>query len=210
MLKHVWLCAASLLGGPLMAETVGNIEFEFPPSNYEWRLFADDSTFENSFMDDDDDDFDLPPDYQWGTSLDNDEEDSLDARPNAKIFTHREGDALEIFIAYQDNSPDYDEDDELDTLESIQMEIDQGLNQFLPNHQFILRSLVDTQEEGFADWELNDGIQDIMHGYTRIFKINGDEGASRFIILGYLTTALQTEHNRLVWTNVLNQARISN
>lgn len=209
MLKHVWLCAVCLLGGPLVAETVGNVEFQFPPSNYEWRLFADDSSFENNFMDDDED-FDLPSDYQWGTPLDDDKEDSLDVRPNVKLFTHREGDALEIFVAYQDNDPDCDdEEDEVDTLESVQMEIDQELNQLLPNHRLILRSLVDNKEDGFADWELNDGTQDIMHGYTRIFRIKGADGVERFIMLGYLTTALQTEHNRSVWTNVLNQARIS-
>lgn len=208
MLKHIWLCAACLLGGPLAAEAVGNVELQFPPSNYEWRLFADDSILGSSFFDDEDD-FDVPPDYQWGTPLDDEEED-CDAKPNFKMFTHREGDALEIFVAYS-SDPDCDEeDDEVETLEIAQMEIDQILSQFLPNHRVILRSVVSDKESGFVDWELNDGMQDIMHGYSRIFKAKRDDGVERLIVLGYLTTAIQTEHNRSVWTNVLNQARISN
>lgn len=210
MLKHIWICAACFVGSSLAAETIGSIEFQFPPSNNEWRIFVDDSIIENGLFsdDDDDEDFEISADYQWGTPLD--DEDDFDYEPSRfKLFTHREGDALELFIAYQDNSPEGDEDDdsEIDTLETIQKELDESLNKYLPNHRLIIHSVTDNRTDGFVEWELNDGIQDIMHGYTRfIMKKTGDDVGS-ITMLGYLTTSVRSEYNRALWTNALNQAR---
>lgn len=209
MLKHIWICAACFVGSSLAAETIGSVEFQFPPSNNEWRIFVDDSIIENSafFDDDDDEEFEISADYQWGTPLD--DEDELESVPSRfKLFTHREGEALEIFIAYQDNSPDWDEeDDEVDTLEAAQKGLDESINKYLPNHRMILHSLTDRGEDGLVEWELNDGIQDIMHGFTRIFatKVGGD--LESLTILGYLTTSPRSEYNKALWTNALNQAR---
>jgi hypothetical protein len=222
MLKHIWLCTACLLGSSLAAETIGNVEFQFPPSNYEWRVLVDDSILENAtlfdgddddFYEDDEDDFVSSTDYQWGTPLDDeDDDDFVGEKSRFKMFTHREGDALEIFVAYQDNDPmdEDDEDDKLDTLESVQEELNHSINRYLPNHKFIIHSVIDTDEDGFAEWELNDGIQDIMHGFTRVIKTKVDGEMKSLTVLGYLTTSVRSEYNRSVWTNALNQARVSN
>jgi hypothetical protein len=202
------------MGSSLTAEIIGNIEFQFPPSNNEWKILLDDSILEKipSFEDIDEEDFQLRSDYQWGEPLSNEDvEDVLVSQPSRfKTFTHREGDALEFFVAYQDNNPEWDEeDDKIDSIESAQKNLDEWINAYMPNHKFVLNSLLDSDDESFGEWELNDGTQDIMHGYTRILKARVNGEVKSVTLLGYLSTALLTEHNRSLWTNMLNEAKIS-
>lgn len=182
MLKHLWIYAACLLGSGLSAETIGNIEFEFPPSNYEWNVLADDQFYSDFFGEGE-----APPDNE----------------ASAKFFTHREGDALEILIASQFQGDDDDDDDQMSTLVAIQKELDETLNSFFPNHRLVALNYLESDTDGFFEWELNDGSVDIMHGYCRAFL----EG-NRYTALSYLTTALMTDHNRAIWTNTLNQAKV--
>lgn len=193
MLKTLSIYATCLLSLPLAAETIGNVEFQFPPSNFEWKLLADDH---NRFCDDD---------GKEEFSIDEDEDFPCENEQIFKFFTHREGDALELFIATQmpDTAEDDDEDDEPDTLFSLQKRLDETLNQYFPNHKLILLNVTNNCDEGFAEWELNDGAQDVMHGYSRAFKKNGS-----LTVLCYLTTAVRTESNRFLWTQVLDQVKI--
>ncbi len=173
------ICTACLLGSALSAESIGDVEFQFPPSNYEWKLFID-HDFYSEFRKDE-------------------EEFSEESEALVKIFTHREGDALELFVAaqFQNN----DEEDELDTLMSAQKEIDESLNCFLPNHHWQLLSFEESKEEGFCEWELNDAFLDLVHGYSRVLQKDGIT-----TVLFYLTTAVRTEYNRVIWSNILKQA----
>jgi len=199
-----------LLAGTLVGETIGNLEFDFPPSKYEWKLLLDSNTFDFSDDDDDDDDDFSSSDYQWGQPVDASGED-LDAEsPSLKVFTHREGDALEIFVALIDTDPEADDDDEEepDTLEEIQAQIDEALNEHFPNHRMILISATETDDGGSAEWELSDGTNNLMHGYTRYFEIKKGGDLEALAFLSYLTTAEHSEYNRSLWTNVLNQAHV--
>lgn len=185
MLKNIWICAACLFGTQLCAESIGNVEFQFPPSNYDWKILMDNQSAEAFFGADEEGDCD---DCHF------------------KLLTHREGDSLEVVIAMQspidsDNDED-DDEDEPDTLAAFQEELDENLNQYLPNHRLVVLQLEDFGDEGFLEYELNDGSVDVMHGYARYFQ----KGDSATFLL-YLTTALQTEYNRAVWTAVLNDAR---
>lgn len=225
MMKHIWMCAACLLGSSLTAETIGNVEFQFPPSNYEWKLLIDDSSldqFIGSYVDDDfDDDEDDDLAYKWGTDDDDDddyddEEDFDDEEESFsqflyKVFTHREGDALEIFVAHQsfDSDDDFDDLDKGNfyNLETAQEDLNTTINRLFPNHKVILHAIEDHQTGAYVEWELNDGTQDLMHGYTRVIFVN-ENGVPRVTSLSYFTTASATEYNHHVWTNVLNQIRL--
>lgn len=192
MIKHIWLSFLCLTFGPLAAETVGNVEFQFPPSNYEWKILFDQGFFIDKGIVDED-------------------EDRLDT-PEMKVFTHREGDALELLFVLNDReyADDEDDDEEMDTIEIAQKELDEELNQFFPNHRLILNYLKDDieNENGFLEWELNDGNIDIVHGFTRAFMSTDDRGVKSLTMISYLTTAVKSEYNRIVWTDVLNQAKI--
>lgn len=184
MFKYAWVFAACLWGAQLPAETIGNVEFQFPPSNYDWKLFMDENFFQVH----------LSPDESVGEGLEEDCEDCL-----VKLFTHREGDALELFMALQ--LTDEDEDDD-DTLLAVQKQLDESFNQYFPNHRLSLLQLTEMKGEGFMEWELRDLDCDLLHGYGRGLKKDGKSTS-----LFYFTTALRTEHNRALWTQVLNDAR---
>lgn len=209
-MKHILMCATCFFGAPLVAETIGNVEFHFPPSNYEWKLLIDESLFNDYFeaaQSNFEDEEDLVNQEEGVVYEVDDEEEGSAAEHYFKIMTHREGDALELFAAVQTFDPSDDEtDEEFDTLESSREKLDKTFNQFFPNHKLILHAFEDDVTGGYADWELSDGDQDIMHGYTRIITVN-ENGAPRTTILSYFTTANATEYNRHMWTEVLNQVR---
>jgi len=194
MMKQIWMYAVCLLGAPLAAETIGNVEFQFPPSRYEWKLLLDEQTLNDfvSFVDEDE------------SEPYSENEEALEENLNLKIFTHREGDALELFIAMQ--AVDYDFENDVETLNIIQSEVDVALNQFFPNHKFIVHAYSENRDGGFIEWEINDGIQDIMHGYSRGLFVN-ENGVPRVTTLCYFTTARTTEHNRIMWAEMLSQVR---
>ncbi|HSX11765.1 MAG TPA: hypothetical protein VLF94_08630 [Chlamydiales bacterium] len=184
MFKRIWISAASLMASPLLALTIQNVEIPFPPSNYEWKLLADEKTLDFSFM--------MP---------------ECDPDNSFKVFTHREGDALEIFIAAVFNDTDDTDEAEEETLETSQKLIDETINQYLPNHRLIANKVAEDDNGGFAEWEWNDGDQDVMHGFTRVME-SQNEGGRKVVVLGYSTTALKSEYNRTLWTDVLNQAHL--
>lgn len=186
MLKYAWVFAACLLGAQLSAETIGNVEFQFPPSKYEWRLFMDENFFQVH----------LAPDECIGEGMEEDCEDY-----EVKLFTHREGDAFELFMALQ-LSDSGEDDDEEETLATAQKELDEAFNQYFPNHKLSLLQLTDRNDEGFIEWELRDLDCDLLHGYGRGFTKEGKNTS-----LFYFTTALRTEHNKALWTGILNDAR---
>lgn len=186
MLKYAWAFAACLLGTQLSAETIGNVEFQFPPSNYEWKLLFDESFFQIA----------LGEDEVIGEGLQEDREDY-----KMKIFTHREGDALELFVALQ-VATDEEDDEEETSLASAQKNLDEAFNQYFPHHRISLIQLTDMNGEGFAEWELIDPNSELFHCYARGLKKEG-----KTAVLVYFSTALKTEHNRVLWTQVLNDAR---
>lgn len=186
MLKYAWVFAACLWGAQLPAETIGNVEFQFPPSQYEWKLLMDENFFKIHLADDE----------ILGEGLEEDADDY-----NMKMFTHREGDALEIFLAFHIGDADEDDGEE-DTLLSAQKDLDAGFNQFFPNHRMSLIQLTDMNGEGFVEWEFTDQLSDLSHGYGRCMKKEG-----KTTLLFYSTTALRTEQNKALWTQVLNDAR---
>ncbi len=184
MLKTLWIYIACLWGVHLAAETIGDVEFQFPPSNYDWNLFVDDQFFKE-----------WPSDDEGDLSLD---------KTLLKLFTHREGDALELFIAIQSpkEEDDDDEEDEFNSLEATQEFLDTYLNLYLPNHKLVLSDWNNLAAEGFVSIELRDSQNDLMHGYLRSVEKNYVNTC-----LLFLTTAIRTESNRALWTQTLLQAR---
>lgn len=218
MMKRM-LSAFLLLGSLLSAETFENLTWEFPPSNFEWKLFMDETSIKNMFsaQDTEDQDFaeeiaaDLDESFPSDTPAKVEITRSTDSASvmdqiHFRMFFHREGDALEIFTVQQLLSDgDDDEDDEMDTLETAQLAINGVFEKFFPNHKIHLLSGTENGKEGFCDWELTDGTQDLMHGYAK--GIEHTDG-KKITILSYMTTALRTEHNQMLWTNLLNQIKI--
>jgi hypothetical protein len=192
MLKKLCLSAACLTAGPLLALTVNDVELNLPPSNYEWKLIADSGSVSRMLKNP------LAPDDVKSVHF--------------KLFTHREGDALEMLaVTLFDNFDDGDDEKEEKSeapLATAQAKMDEHINHYLLNHQILINSLcVDPQtKDGVVEWEWNNGNEDLMHGFTRVFSLQqGDK--TRRALLSYSTTALKSEHNRFTWTEAFNQAR---
>ncbi len=185
---------------PLCAENVGDLQFQFPASQHEWKSLINNVIVENALR-----------------AID-DEVEGLE-KVCFKLFTHREGDALEMFTAttianqdlVQDAAPLSDaflteEGDstipEEATVEYMQRTIDQFFLQ-LPNHKVTILDIEKTADNLFYSWELNDGSIDVIHGYSRIFKTEAGQAA-----LNYVTTAPHTESNKALWIQVLSSASI--
>lgn len=205
-MKYLLIPALWLMSCPLRAETVGNVEFQFPPSQHEWKLLVGQDFFFGCCKDEefDEEEFDEPDLY---TEEAVEKPDLNEER--IKLFTHREGDALELFFAVQmPLDPDNEEDDEIDTVETVQLQLNECINSFLQNHKFIVNQVIDEKNGGFVEWEFNDGTYDIMHGFSRVRIKKTEQGlAQSFTVLSYLTTGCKSEQNRMVWTDVLNQAK---
>lgn len=193
MLKRVLTSLAVLFGTTLSAETIGDAQFQFPPSQYEWKLLIDQELF-NQFEDDDEDDEEYYETEECENSL--------------KLYVHREGDALELFTAaqfYCDEDDDQDFQDP-ETVAKKQQEVFDEINPFLPNHKFNLLAIssthIDNVKEYDMEWELNDGVIDLLYGFSKIVK-----NEEKITLFNYFTTAQRTEENRALWIEVLNNAR---
>jgi hypothetical protein len=188
-MKAVWFCVASLIGSSLVAENVQNLEFHFPPSRYEWQPLLDEN--QHLFPDDDEDESAVGPEIKM------------------KVFTHREGDALEWFVSaftekQEKSEIDEDDDEEGDEDRDESTIALEWVNSFLKNHQFRILSKEVIDGEEYVEWEFADGFQDLVHGYGR--SIETDQGTYG---LAYFTTALRNEYNRSIWMDVLSKATIS-
>lgn len=179
MKKFLSILVLSLVTIPAFSERVGNIEFDFPPSQHPWEALFDQNGFVCEGEDFGDD--------------------------HMKVFMHREGDALEVFAIVSTSDEDADEEEEIDTAESIEREINEMICGFLPNHRFQIHTYVeiDASHDGFLDWEFRDHTIDLMHGLTRAINVDG-----KIHMIGYFTTAEKTEQNHALWTGVLNSAHI--
>lgn len=168
-MKRILFPLLALIAGPLAAEQFENIEFQFPPSNNEWKLWFD-KTYETEGFD-----------------------------MHTRAYTHREGDALEIFLILTSPTILGEEDDDESEIEEILAAM--GIT--FPNHQFITTTLEKSDTSEFEELEWSDGVQDIMHGFARtlIFK-------PKTVVMSYFTTAAKHEANQFLWTNVLNKAVI--
>jgi len=178
------LCLISLLfGGVLAAETIGNVEFQFPPSIYPWTLLTD----TNAFVDEEDDIF-----------------------AEMKVYTHRAGDALELFVAYASSNEedDYESQQWLQTLgfldnpDLAEQLINHLIMPYFPNHQLSIGPVGKTDQGLLFAWGINDGFQPIMHGLSRVFTTNEQQ-----ICLNYVTTAAKGFQNSDLWVTVLSEAR---
>ena len=171
------------MGSSLFSETLANYAFEFPPSNYEWKLLMDQDSF-------------LAEIEEEGVEEDTD-------APIFKIFTHREGDALEVFGAFSmAKEADEIEKVELESAEFVQNQLNDHLGKVFPHHKPLILNLQDSDKESFVEWEWNDGLQDIVHGYSRVLKLGSDVAT-----FSYFTTAAKNECNRHIWTQVLNDIK---
>ncbi len=195
-MKSIWLSLACLIGSPLLAETLHKVEFQFPPSNSEWKLLVDI-------------DQDTPFVFQVEESEEvetvngvEEEETTTTVKNRFKVFTHREGDALELFtVVYVEVD---NEGDEPENQEMAKKQMEEMLNNFLPNHRFVASQIEGSETDGLAEWAVNDGEQDMFHGYARTIKTS--EGCYG---LNYLTTAVKSECNRALWLDILNQAFVA-
>ena len=191
-MRQIALFIACLIGAPLLAETVQNIEFQFPPSQHEWRLLTQ-------------------IDQQTLTDLEDQErEDPIEEEESPidliRVYTHREGDALETLSVVLMTDDGEEEEKEEETLAAyIQKSLNLTFGPWLPNHKFVIEPLVESENDLLAAWELNDGIQPVVHGYIRLLSNDNKVAA-----LQYMTTAQKKEMNHSIWTSVLLQASLHN
>ena len=174
MLRFIPLFAVFL--NPLLGNPLPNPPF--PPSQYEWK-----ELFSESF-------FQIPAFQSEQT-------------PKYRLFTHREGDALELFLTFQfPLDPEDMEEDETETLLTIQQALDENINSLFPNHHLkVLQYEEDRDENSISEWGLFDENTELLHGYARCLS-----SKDSYTYLFYLTTALPTEENRTLWTQFLNES----
>ncbi len=177
----VVLCAGSLL-----SETVGPVEFQFPPSSNEWKLLVDQNV--------------LSAILQKLIALE-DVEDK-DRVPAMQIYLHREGDALETFCVFITSPEEADDDEEADqSTEPLPLAL---LNLLLPNHAIITSSYSGTSENSqFISWEVQDANVDLMHGVSRTIQV-----ADKLVVCGYSSTASKTEYNANLWMEMLSRITV--
>ncbi len=141
----------------------------------------------------------LPPSqYEWKSFWDNLSQFEEEASTDAVILAHREGDALELFISLQAR-----EDEEDSAPSNLQDELIDVLGLIFPFHEWRVAFCSGTAEDMIIEWALNDGSVDLMHGYSRIIN-QGDSTT----LLCYSTTAMQTDYNRTLWLNVMEEAKL--
>lgn len=173
---------------PLIAETIGNVQFQFPPSSSEWRLLT---TLDNGSV----------------LDFDNDEEreganeSEKETKAVLAVYTHREGDAFEILAIIEEETG---ENETMLPADEAQAHIEKTFGKYLPNHRILLTALIESENHSLIEWELNDGTHDLLHGYLRRFMTPGKK-----TILQYATSAQKTDLNRSIWTTTLVQANIS-
>lgn len=170
-----------MLGGVLAAETIGNVEFQFPPSTSDWVLLTDSNAY-------------CPVEESPGNGV------------QIKIYTHKVGDALEFFtianILEQQDQEETEEEEQFQTAEYAQRFVNDLLAAYFPNHRIAITHFTEEEDSGFLEWELNDGVQQIFYGLCRSLKVK-ESG----VVLSYMTTALKTLENSALWTKALYQAK---
>jgi hypothetical protein len=178
-MRKFCLILACLFSGALAAETIGNVEFEFPPSTYNWVLLTDTSAY------------------------------SSPEPIAVKMYTHKVGNNLEFFSAtamfdteaemveeeYQDAEPFH-------TSEFAQLFINDLFGGYFPNHRISITNLSETNDAGLLEWEMSDGVQVIFHGICRYMRVDQKD-----VILSYATIASRTAENSALWIDVLNRAK---
>ena len=176
-MRRLCFMFACLFGSSLLAETTGTVEFQFPPSAYDWVLLTDTTQYPAS------DNVVLP--FQM------------------KIYTHKVGDVLEFFSVVSMDTPadEEDDEDEMETAEFTQSVINQMLAGYFPNHKIAILNQVDNDETAFIEWEMNDGVQPILYGLARGFQLT-----EKSVALSYMTTASKSLENTALWTSVLEEA----
>lgn len=173
---------------PLCAHTIGNLEFELPPSQHEWTLFMNQAT--------------LTKLMEMGEG-----EEVEPIKERFQLYTHREGDALEILcVAHIEEAQPMSLQemmaDDIGSEESTHIGMQKMYDKLFavfPNHRLVITDCQETENELFSAWELSDGATDVMHGYSRGFK--SEKGVTVFT---YMTTVVQNETNRSLWTSALN------
>lgn len=173
---------ACLFGSALSAETIGDVDFQFPPSPYNWVLLTDTSTY--------------PP-------LEGGEKIPL----HIKMYTHKVGDVLEFFSATTlfDEEAEEEESEETEqfhTSEFAQLFINDLLGNYFPNHRISITNISEEKDAGFLEWEIDDGVQLIFHGVCRYMRVNQKD-----YILNYTTMGSKTPQNIALWIDTLNQAK---
>ena len=181
-MRKLCFAALCLFGGALSAETIGNVEFQFPPSPYSWVLMTDTSTY---------------PMLEEGDEV-----------PFAmKMYTHKVGDTLEFFTAttFFDEEGEEDAGDDSEPFETsrfAQLFINDLLGAYFPNHRITISNLTETRDAGLLEWEMSDGVQLILHGVCRYLRTNQKD-----VILNYTTTSSKTAQNTALWLDALNEAK---
>jgi hypothetical protein len=179
-MKKFCILIAMFIANAVNAERIGDVEFEFPKSDQEWVLLTDSHSF---------------------TGLE-EIKDSF----HIKFFTHRNGDALELLTMVQmieDNYVDAEEEEEpFQTAQFAEIFINDLLKETLPNHQINISKFKENRKEGFVEWEVSDGIQQVIHGISRLLNTKNNT-----ILISYLTTAIKTEENTALWTDLLLKAK---
>lgn len=224
-MKPLWIFACCALSSCLFGKTsvtfhpsekiTQTVEVELPPSNYEWELCVN---YTPSIQSDEGKD-------TYPSSIQNDEDEGdegiADNLLSLQCFTHREGDALEVFaitallpIKEEPDSPNPEsvnktENESVDEFfkdlaEAIGQSVADRLRQIFPNHNIQSNFLESNETHELFEWELRDHQSDLMHGYSRLIKTDSSN-----IVVCYHTTELKTECNRATWLNVLNQATVT-
>ncbi|HEX2582524.1 MAG TPA: hypothetical protein VHL30_00210 [Chlamydiales bacterium] len=179
-MRKFYFIIACIFGGALTAETIGNVEFEFPPSTSDWVLLTDSNAY-------------CPVEENSGDTI------------QIKIYTHKVGDALEFFTVaniLEQEEEEETEEEKFQTAEYAQRFVNDLLAAYFPNHRIAFTAFTEDENDGFLEWELNDGMQQIFYGLCRSLKVK--EGA---IVLSYMTTASKTLENSAVWREALYQAK---
>lgn len=179
MLKYLWACALTITT-TLSAELIGNLDFQFPPSRYEWILLTDDALLRNFIS------------FFTNESI-------IDDSVSTQIFTHREGDALEILWVVQDNDAIAMDDDQQIENESNGNECCETIRRLFPNHGWQSFEI----HEDLAIYGLSDGTSNLLHGYARSIE----EGSQNTVIF-YLSTSVETEQSRAMWLHALESATL--
>lgn len=187
-MKKLGIVILALCGSFLSAEIIGNVEFQFPPSSYDWVLFNE---------------------YNIGDAESEDKHGDDDSLPihnlSYKIYTHKAGDALELFTAvWFPQDEEEEDDDESETAQMVETFLNEQMSAYFPNHRIKIARFDETKEGGFIEWEINDGVQAILHGLGRFLKVPSSGSA----LLNYSTTANKSEENGQLWTDTLYQAQV--
>lgn len=184
MRKYLFTLLCLGLAVPGFSETIDNLEFHFPPSHYDWNLL-----FESENPLDEDEEFWDDDDGFW------DDEDDEDFDGKVKVFTHREGDALELFFAM---AIDSDEANLAETDFELKM-MSLTFSKYFSNYNCTFTAHEKEGEFAF-NWEISDQQVDLMHGLSRCIKANG-----KMYALLFFTTAEKSQESDNLWKNVLEQ-----